>query len=365
MLLHHLVHSLLRNHGRTILHPCTRTCTNNNLSQRCYTMALTRQVSKSIPNAIVSETTSATTSTTTTTNNSNSNHKDGGINGSGISYERARYQNQQYLQTLRSIVPTLVLPEHIHNPSGDSAIETHDLPDCVFLEDTAITIGKRAVITRMGANSRRKEVDVVKHYLLRLGMDVRDMRHDEDATCDGGDVMRPISILPKQFHHNSLQQQQQQHVFVGLSDRTNEGGYEYLQRSFQDVPGVKVIPVPDVLQDQSASTSTSSPLHLKSVVSHIDERTLLVPTGPLGDELLSSMRALQLGYTALRLPDAHACNVLSLNGYVIAQPTHCDESKHVFETAMKQRSIPFTYTDASEFAKCDGALTCMSLLLEI
>lgn len=79
-----------------------------------------------------------------------------------------------------------------------------ELPDSVFVEDTALVLPELAVIARPGAASRRPEVDSVIEYLTER----RDVAFiDAPGTVDGGDVLR----LGRS-------------VWVGLSKRTNREG---------------------------------------------------------------------------------------------------------------------------------------------
>src|SRR5579872_4391360 len=62
-----------------------------------------------------------------------------------------------------------------------------DLPDSVFVEDPALVLDEVAVMTRMGALSRRREVDTLAEALARF----RPLRWlQEPATLEGGDVLR-------------------------------------------------------------------------------------------------------------------------------------------------------------------------------
>jgi len=211
------------------------------------------------------------------------------------------------------------------------------------------------VINRMASPSRRPEVDAVRNVLLQFGLTVDDMRLARDdtgdpaePTCDGGDVL-----------YNSGKGD----LFVGLSSRTNEAGARFLRDSFTPTTGVRVIPVPlyDLLQQESSSF-----LHLKSIVTHVVDRTLLLPRGRLGDEIFRLMDAKRRGYTSIRVPDVASCNVVSVNGVVLASPTECQETKLILEREIvEERGMRIVYEDASEFAKCDGALTCKSILLSL
>jgi dimethylargininase len=265
-----------------------------------YTLAIARQVPKSFANAVVkfAETENP------------------------ISLETARQQHDKYLHRLRENVPTLCLPP----------LDAH--PDSVFVEDTVVAVGKRAVITNPGHPSRRGEVETIKEVLNQLGMQLMVMDQSRDAICDGGDVLFTS-----------------RHLFVGLSERTNTSAVNILRDFLQ----VETVAVPFV--DEA--------LHLKSVITHLDSTTLLAPTGSLGDEVLRAMKAAELGYSIVRLPDVLACNVVSVNGMILAQDTDCDESKAKLLAATSDRNLRVQFLRTSEVAKCDGALTCCSVLLSI
>ena len=79
-----------------------------------------------------------------------------------------------------------------------------ELPDATFVEDPLVVVDEVAIVTRMGAASRRPESESLAAAISPF-RPVRRLR--EPATLEGGDVMR-IG----------------RDVFVGLSTRTNEAG---------------------------------------------------------------------------------------------------------------------------------------------
>lgn len=239
---------------------------------------------------------------------------------------RARQQHANYVAALRHILPVLELPP------------LENQPDCCFVEDAVVAIDERAVVNRMGHLSRRGEVDSIKAILEQLGMDIVDMREKSNkATCDGGDVLFTG-----------------RHLFVGLSNRTNREGAQVLSNSFSHI---EAIVVPRTMMQGGQV------LHLKSAVTHMDECTLVAPTGSAGDQVIEAMRAEQLGYQTIRLPDVLACNLVSCNGKLLVQDTKCYESRQSLKNAAKQRHMEMIYVDTSELAKKDAALTCCSVLL--
>src|ERR1700691_5727349 len=79
-----------------------------------------------------------------------------------------------------------------------------DYPDSVFVEDPAVVVDEVAVMTRMGAASRRGESESLARA-LETYRPLRWLR--EPATLEGGDVMRIGRTL-----------------YVGVSHRTNRAG---------------------------------------------------------------------------------------------------------------------------------------------
>ena len=86
------------------------------------------------------------------------------------------------------------------------------LPDCVFIEDTAIVIGNTALITCPGHESRRAETkEVLKHFKSVSDMKVVEM--EAPTHIDGGDVL---------FTGRE--------IFVGLSTRSNSEGVQVIKK---------------------------------------------------------------------------------------------------------------------------------------
>src|SRR5512140_3147722 len=94
-------------------------------------LAITRQVSRSIVNCELTH-----------------------LRRTPIDVERARRQHAQYESALKQLgAAVLSLPEQ------------PDLPDSVFVEDTALVFDEFAVILRPGAESRRPETETIRRVL--------------------------------------------------------------------------------------------------------------------------------------------------------------------------------------------------------
>jgi N-dimethylarginine dimethylaminohydrolase len=60
-----------------------------------------------------------------------------------------------------------------------------------------------------------------------------------------------------------------------------------------------------------------------------------------------------------------ACNVVSVNGGLLAQDVGDNKSRRILEQVAAERNLPIEFVSCSEIAKVDGALTCCSVLLSL
>src|SRR4051794_29881660 len=78
-----------------------------------------------------------------------------------INVEVAIKQHRSYVEILKKLIPKV-----IELPADDA------LPDCCFIEDTAIIVGVKAVVSRLGALNRRGEEKAVQGELERLNLNL-------------------------------------------------------------------------------------------------------------------------------------------------------------------------------------------------
>jgi len=196
------------------------------------------------------------------------------------------------------------------------------MPDCVFVEDTAIVLRELAVMMSPGAESRRGEPAGIEPS-LRQFREVR--RVKRPATIDGGDVV----VAGRS-------------VYVGESPRTNSEGIAALRETLAPF-GYSVTGVP-----------VRQCLHLKTACSALPDGRFLVnaewiDASPLPAERLVSVPA----------DEPWAGDVLVIGNQIIlaeAFPQTADLLSGLgFET------IPVA---VSEFAKVEGGVTCLSLVFE-
>jgi dimethylargininase len=196
------------------------------------------------------------------------------------------------------------------------------LPDAVFVEDPAIVVDEIAIISNMGAPSRRPEASSLAEALGPY----RPIKFlTEPATLDGGDVMRI-----------------DRSVFVGLSQRTNREGIAQLSDLLR-VYGYQVEPV-----------EVKGCLHLKSACSCIGKNTVLVNRSLIDAEPLS-----RFGLLDVLEDEPGAANALLVQDTVII-PASFPKTRALLE----QRGFCVQTVDLSELQKAEAGVTCTSLIFD-
>jgi len=195
-----------------------------------------------------------------------------------------------------------------------------DCPDSVFVEDTVVMYGDRAVVTRPGADERKPETAPVADLLGVLGYDVVSI--EAPGTLDGGDVLK----------HGGT-------VWVGMGGRTNRSGLDQLT-AYLEPHGAHVVPVP-----------VSKVLHLKSAVTALPDGTV-VGYEPLVDDP-------QVWESFLAVPEESGSHVVLLGGDTVLMSSDAPDSRTLFE----ERGLDVIAVDISEFIKLEGCVTCLSVRL--
>jgi dimethylargininase len=227
-----------------------------------------------------------------------------------INVEVARLQHHEYVQVLKGVgCDVIELPAE------------SDLPDSVFVEDTAFILPKLAVITRPGADSRKPETESIIRALMPL---IQSVQLQAPATLDGGDVL----IVGKQ-------------IFIGLSTRSNQEAIHQLDNLLGEyrytVTGVQM----------------HDCLHLKSAVTRVDDNTLLINPNWIDTHHFKSFNWIEAD-----LSESFAANCLPIGDFII-YPTAFPKTCAKLEGA----GFQVVTVDVSELAKAEGAVTCCSLIL--
>lgn len=227
-----------------------------------------------------------------------------------IDLQIARAQHQQYENALKSLGCEVI-----------SLPELPELPDSVFVEDTAVILDEVAITTNPGAVSRKPEIDSIAEVLQKYR---KLIRIKSPATVDGGDVLVVGKV-----------------IYVGLSSRSNLASVEQMQNSLNkfgyQVNGVEV----------------TGCLHLKSAVTAVSADTLLINPNWVDKNLFGGMKFIEVDES-----EPFAANGL-LIGDVVIYPTSFPKTAQ----KLAENGIKLVLVDADELAKAEGAVTCCSLIL--
>jgi dimethylargininase len=221
----------------------------------------------------------------------------------------ARRQHATYVETLRR------LGCDVHElPAAP------ELPDSVFVEDTAVVLDDVAVITRPGAASRRPEVGPVADALARWRPCVP---IEAPGTVDGGDVLQVGRDL-----------------YVGRTPRSSDAGIAQLAAAVAPY-GHRVIAV-----------DVRGCLHLKSAVTLVGPDTLLLNDAWVDRAVWPGMRCI-----AVAEGESEAANALAV-GEAVLSPSAFPRT----HSRLAAAGLTVVTVDASEVRKAEGGVTCCSVI---
>ena len=196
-----------------------------------------------------------------------------------------------------------------------------DLPDSVFVEDTAVALPELAIITRPGATSRRPETRSVAAALhsRRPVAFIRD-----PGTMDGGDVLR----VGRQ-------------IYIGNSSRTNLEGISQFAKL--------VVPLGYTVR----VVTVTGCLHLKSAVTEVADNTVLLNPAWVDPDVFSDLDRIEVDPG-----EPYAANALRIADSVI-YPTGFDATRR----SLEKHGLDVRPVDVSELQKAEAGVTCCSILL--
>lgn len=173
----------------------------------------------------------------------------------------------------------------------------------------------------MGAKSRIGEVEGVKRALSPIFKNVEEIH--PPATIEGGDVLKVKDNL-----------------FVGLTSRTNADGVNQLRKALRNEK-CEIVPV-----------RVHDVLHFKSACSYLGDDFVIVNPGYFDLKIFSY-------FNLINLPkkEAYASNCLSVNGKVFVSKGYPTTRKLIEKEGFETEEL-----DVSEFKKCEGSLTCLSIV---
>ena len=228
-----------------------------------------------------------------------------------IDFKIAKNQHEKYEDVLRSLGIKVI-----------SLTAETDLPDSVFVEDTAIVLDEIAVITRPGADSRLPEIFSIANALSTF----RKLDHIKaPATLDGGDVLVSGKTIA-----------------VGYSSRSNHLALEQMQ--------IILGPYGYTIQ----GVEISGCLHLKSAVTRVAEKNLLINPDWIDKKFFPGM-----GFIEIDGSEPFSANALLVGKSVIFPGTFPKTHKR-----LEAAGIAIVPVDVSELAKAEGGVTCCSLIFK-
>jgi dimethylargininase len=223
----------------------------------------------------------------------------------------AQAQHHGYVQALKGLgYAVLELPAE------------RDLPDSVFVEDTAVVLPEVALITHPGADSRKPETESIAQALRPY----RDLVYIvSPGSLDGGDVL----VLGKD-------------IYVGLSTRSNMDAIQQMNQRLGKY-GYK-----------AQGVEMHDCLHLKSAVTRVDDNTLLINRQWVDVENFEGFELIDVDES-----EPFAANCLPLGEAIIFPVAFPKTAAKLAARGYKIRPVM-----VDELAKAEGAVTCCSLIVE-
>jgi dimethylargininase len=232
------------------------------------------------------------------------------IDRTPIDINIAKSQHHGYVQALKELgCAVLELPAEA------------DLPDSVFVEDTAIILPEVALITRPGADSRKPEIESISPVLRPY----RELVFIEaPGTVDGGDVL----VVGKD-------------IYVGKSTRSNTSAVDQMNKLLGKY-GYR-----------AQGVELHDCLHLKTAVTRVDDKTLLINRKWVDVETFEGFDLIDVDES-----EPFAGNCLPINGSIIF-PVEYPKTG----AKLEGRGYKLKLVAAEELAKAEGQVTCCSLII--
>jgi dimethylargininase len=196
-----------------------------------------------------------------------------------------------------------------------------ELPDAVFVEDTAVVTDEVAVIPTMGVAARQREVESISELLSKY----RPLKCINGAgTLEGGDVVRAAGRT----------------LFVGVSKRTNMDGIIELRQILKPYD-YRVMPV-----------EVKGCLHLSTGGAFINRNTVLVNSEWVDVAPFAGYDIIDVSTT-----EPWGANALTFGDDVLIAASCPQTAARVRERGFRVHTV-----DISELEKAEGGLTCMSII---
>lgn len=224
-------------------------------------------------------------------------------------YNKALVQHSNYVEALRKCGLKIITLEMDNR-----------FPDSTFVEDTAVVNEDLAIITNLGAISRKGEEIKIKKALDKFYDNVESIK--EPGTLDGGDILR----VEDQY-------------YIGISQRTNKAGALQLKDHLKEYGYTCLL------------VKLKEVLHLKTGVAYIGDKNLVASGEFIDNPLFQEYNILKVDED-----ESYAANCIRVNDYVLIA-----EGYKKLTDSISNLGYPLFKLDMSEFRKMDGGLSCLSL----
>ncbi|PAF51930.1 arginine deiminase family protein [Helicobacter sp. 13S00477-4] len=226
-------------------------------------------------------------------------------------YEKALKQHEDYVIALTKAGLNVTVLE-----------PKDEFPDSCFVEDVALCTKHCVIISRPGASTRQKEVELedMQSTLKKFYQNIEYIQ--SPGTVEPGDILMIGN-----------------HFYIGLSKRTNQEGANQM---------IKIL---EKYQLSGSIVTLEEFLHLKTGINYIENNNIVV-----AGEFINKTEFAQYNKIIIPESEAYSANCLWVNDYVLVPkgfPTILEKVNALGYETLE--------VDTSEFRKIDGGLTCLSL----
>ena len=226
-------------------------------------------------------------------------------------YERALKQHDDYINALETCGVSVTVLE-----------AEEQYPDSCFVEDTAILSANCAVLTNLGAESRKGEEISIHNALKNYYDDSNIHLIKEPGSIEGGDVMMVGN-----------------HYYIGLSKRTDkDGGNQYISILEQYGYSGSLIYFKDIL-------------HLKTGMSYLENNNLIAVKVFNDHPEFKNFNIIPVSNE-----ESYSANCIWVNDKVIVPKGYAGTKQKIGRIGYEVIEV-----DMREFQKLDGGLSCLSL----
>jgi dimethylargininase len=224
-------------------------------------------------------------------------------------YDIAVKQHSDYIEALKKCGLNVKILEN------DDAF-----PDSTFVEDTAVVNKKFAVISNLGAVSRKGEEKSMRKVLEEFYDDIISV--EKPGTLEGGDVLKV-----------------ENNYYIGISQRTNKKGAMQFKK------------IVDNYGYSCSLVKLNKVFHLKTGVAYLGDNNIIASGEFIKNPLFQDYNIIMV-----EEDESYATNCIRINEYVLIAKGFKKLKASILGLGYEILEI-----DMSEFRKMDGGLSCLSL----